>query len=97
MAKGCGASGKAKKLAKDTWGEKAVRHDPHSDGLMTHYQHKNGGKGHIFYDTTGFMIGLTPAGDVCDLINAFKDYIEWMIPLADPTPLDYPVFPMFGN
>jgi RHS repeat-associated protein len=56
LTKGCGKSGAAKKLAKDTFGDKTVRHDPRAPGQKPHYQHKNGGRGHIFY---GIASGLT--------------------------------------
>ena len=91
MVKGAGASGKGKTLAKDTWGEKTARHDGHGGG-MPHYQHKNGGKGHIFYGIVTFIWNLTPLSDAADIINEAADIINEITPEAQECPnFDAPV------
>ncbi|MCB1850400.1 MAG: RHS repeat-associated core domain-containing protein, partial [Gammaproteobacteria bacterium] len=53
---GPGASGKAKQLAREQFGKKTVRHDAHQQGQTKHYQHKNGGRGHVFYGTSSRIV-----------------------------------------
>lgn len=75
---GKGASKEARKLAKDQWGDKAVRHDAHAEGQKPHYQHKNGGRGHINYVDKLGTIGVATFGDgivgnVVDFFNPAAD------------------------
>lgn len=79
LVEGAGASKKARKLAKEEWGSKTTRHDPHQPGQMSHYQHKNGGKGHIFYRDT--LAGFTGVGIFGD--NFFGNAIDFFNPVSD--------------
>lgn len=57
-----------------------TRHDPHEPGQMPHYQKKNGGGGHIFYD--GYLI-LPSDQDAVDMGNPFswlKDLLDLLCP-----------------
>lgn len=48
-AEGPGASRQARGLARSVWGRRTTRHDAHAEGQRPHYQHRNGGRGHVFY------------------------------------------------
>ena len=64
---GTGSSQQARQLAREQYGDNAVRHDGHelSDGStgMPHWQHKNGGRSHVFY---GALSSLTFVGSFGD-------------------------------
>ncbi|MBQ0721654.1 MAG: RHS repeat-associated core domain-containing protein [Gammaproteobacteria bacterium] len=77
---GNGASKKAKQLAKEKFGQKTVRHDAHTSGQIPHYQHKNGGRGHVFYGKSrivipGAAIGASLFGEdswAAEIVNFFN-------------------------
>ena len=75
---GRSASGDAKKLAKEKWGNKAVRHDAHDEGQLPHYQHKNGGRGHVFYLERLATVGVSTFGD-----NIVGQTVDFFNPAAD--------------
>ncbi len=78
MVEGTVKSKGARNLGREMWGSKTVRHDPHEAGQMSHYQHKNGGRGHVFYSvlealTASAWLGENAAGDTYDATNPFSD------------------------
>jgi hypothetical protein len=87
--RGRGVSGDAKKLAREQFGDKTVRHDPHKQGQYPHYQHKNGGRGHVFYDV---LTNLTAVGlfgnniltEAIDFFNPFSDAKDVVDLFYDP-------------
>lgn len=83
LVEGPGSSRKARALSKEQFGNKAVRHDAHQDGQLPHYQHKNGGKGHVFYRTlapltAGYYFGDSTAAEAMDFFNPASDAIEFL-------------------
>jgi len=50
---GGNARGQSRKFAREKWGNKSVRHDPHVRGGFSHYQYKHGGRGHLFFGPRG--------------------------------------------
>jgi len=74
---GKGASRKGKGLAKEVWGKKTTRHDPHQSGWKSHYQPRGGG-GHVNYTVPGAALGITLFGD-----NVFGKAVNFFNPLSD--------------
>ncbi len=78
---GPGRSGVGKQLAREQWGNKATRHDGHQPGQMSHYQHKNGGRGHVFYElAAGFtfvgVFGDSMGTQALDFFNPISDVAD---------------------
>lgn len=76
--KGPGNSKKASALGKEQYGRKKVRHDAHEEGQYPHYQHKNGGRGKIYYPRSLAMVGVCVFGD-----NLLGNLIDFFNPVAD--------------
>jgi RHS repeat-associated protein len=76
--KGPGNSKKASALGREQFGRKKVRHDAHSEGQYPHYQHKNGGRGKIYYPRSLAMVGVCVFGD-----NFLGNLIDFFNPVAD--------------
>ncbi len=82
LVRGPGSSGTARGLAREQFGSRTVRHDGHNGG-MSHYQHKNGGQGHVFYRAaTGLtftgQFGDNWATEALDFFNPISDVVEVM-------------------
>lgn len=82
MVRGPGSSGTARGMAREQFGARTVRHDGHNGG-MPHYQHKNGGQGHVFYRAaTGLtftgQFGDNFATQALDFINPVSDVVDVM-------------------
>jgi RHS repeat-associated protein len=78
LVTGPGASGTAKKIAKDIWPDKKIRrHDGHEPGQHDHYQPKSGG-GHVKYRIPGSNLGVSILG--CNLLGKAVDFFN---PLSD--------------
>ena len=75
---GSGSSKEARNLAKEKFGKKTVRHDPHQPGQKPHYQKKTGGGGHVKYTVPGATAGTYLLGD-----NAFGKTLNFFNPLSD--------------
>ena len=75
---GPGRSGVGKQLAREQWGKKTDRHDPHEPGQMPHYQHKNGGRGHVFYESA---VGFTAVGAFGDSLST--QALDFFNPVSD--------------
>lgn len=82
---GSGASAAAGSMGKKIWGNKCVRHDPHQSGQMPHYQHKNGGGSHVFYQsmssalaplTAQHYMGENIGSEIVDALNPVSDVVE---------------------
>jgi hypothetical protein len=96
---GPGASGDAKRLARERFGDRTVRHDAHARGQMPHYQHRNGGRGHVYYEARG-LIGIgaglgsaifgedTWGADVVDFFNPLSD-IQDVWDFVDPLETEF--------
>jgi hypothetical protein len=66
-------------MAENQFGkEKTARHDGHKPGDMKHYQHKNGGRGKVYYRAlaAGTAVGL--AGD-----NVAAQIVDFFNPISD--------------
>ena len=75
---GKGSSQKGKQLARKEFGDKTVRHDAHKDHPHPHYQHKNGGRGHVNYVEKLGTIGVATFGD-----NLLGQAVDFFNPMAD--------------
>lgn len=78
--KGPGSSRQARRLSREKFGDKTVRHDGHEGGLP-HYQHKNGGRGHVFYQSLSGFTFIGAFGDNWvtqggDLFNPISDVVD---------------------
>jgi len=81
VKKSGGTSGEARRLAKEQFGKKTVRHDAHQSRQKPHFQHKNGGKGHVFYSTAASMTFVGAFGDnwatqAADFVNPISDAVD---------------------
>ena len=77
LVQGKGAAKDAKKLGKENFGNKNTRHDGHNGG-RPHWQHKNGGRGHVFYETISSLTAVSIFGD-----NFFGNEIDFVNPISD--------------
>ena len=75
---GAGSSKVGKQMARQAFGNKTVRHDAHRPGQMNHYQHKNGGKGHVFYRSLAVLTFTNAFGD-----NALTQTMDFFNPISD--------------
>jgi RHS repeat-associated protein len=78
LVQGAGSSKDAKNMAREVFGDRTTRHDPHQAGQKPHYQHKNGGRGHVFYKTLAAATAINWLGD-----NALGNTIDFFNPLSD--------------
>jgi len=50
---GANDAGVARQEARQRFGERRTQHGPHGRGQFSHWQHRNGGRGHIFFGPRG--------------------------------------------
>ena len=82
LVRGSGRSQQARQLAREQFGSRTDRHDGHelSNGKtgMPHYQHANGGRGHVFY---GMLSSLTFVGAFGD--GYVSQGLDFFNPISD--------------
>jgi uncharacterized protein RhaS with RHS repeats len=50
---GPGSAGAARQMAREVYGQKRAQHGPHAPRQYSHWQHKNGGRGHVYFGKPG--------------------------------------------
>jgi hypothetical protein len=82
-------------LANDTWGNAATRDNAHPGFRYPHYQHRNGGRGHIFYSAKEWIgpwvaVGAGLGAAVFGEDSEAAEFVDFMNPASDVQDILFP-------